>query len=92
MKTALEYYCLERFTSIAFVTTLALWTGVESDGDYFEVDEKGEIKLKHGKKKIDLSKLTHDDLRKLGIDPNLSKQEIARQLQVCAFLVFLTIG
>ncbi|XP_041349516.1 uncharacterized protein LOC121368836 [Gigantopelta aegis] len=53
----------------------------ESDGDYFEVDEKGEIKLKHGKKKIDLSKLTHDDLRKLGIDPNLSKQEIARQLQ-----------
>ncbi|XP_046353247.1 uncharacterized protein LOC124133066 isoform X5 [Haliotis rufescens] len=53
----------------------------ESDGDYFEVDEKGQIKLKEGKKKIDLSKLTADDLRKLGIDPNLSKHEIARLLK-----------
>lgn len=52
------------------------------DGNYFEVDEKGQIKLRPGKKKIDLSKLTDDDLRKLGIDPSLSKQEIARLLKV----------
>ena len=46
------------------------------------MDEKGQIKLRPGKKKIDLSKLTDDDLRKLGIDPSLSKQEIARLLKV----------
>ncbi|RUS85817.1 hypothetical protein EGW08_006446 [Elysia chlorotica] len=51
------------------------------DGNYFEVDEKGEVKLRAGKKKIDLSKLTDDDLRRLGIDPTLSKQEIARRLK-----------
>ncbi|XP_059175867.1 uncharacterized protein LOC131955682 [Physella acuta] len=51
------------------------------DGNYFEVDEKGQIKLRQGKKKIDLSKLTDDDLRRLGIDPTLSKQEIARLLK-----------
>ncbi|KAH9510115.1 hypothetical protein Btru_043506 [Bulinus truncatus] len=51
------------------------------DGNYFEVDEKGQIKLRPGRKKIDLSKLTDDDLRRLGIDPNLSKQEIARLLK-----------
>ena len=52
------------------------------DGQYFEVDEKGQLRLKQGKKKIDLSKLTDDDLRRLGIDPSLSKQEIARLLKV----------
>ncbi|KAK7484146.1 hypothetical protein BaRGS_00024635 [Batillaria attramentaria] len=51
------------------------------DGQYFEVDEKGQLRLKQGKKKIDLSKLTDEDLRRLGIDPNLSKQEIARLLK-----------
>lgn len=52
------------------------------DGQYFEVDEKGQLRLKQGKKKIDLSKLTDEDLRRLGIDPSLSKQEIARLLKV----------
>ncbi|XP_055882530.1 uncharacterized protein LOC106061672 isoform X1 [Biomphalaria glabrata] len=51
------------------------------DGNYFEVDEKGQIRLRPGRRKIDLSKLTDDDLRKLGIDPTLSKQEIARLLK-----------
>jgi len=37
--------------------------------------------LRDGKKKIDLSKLTDDDLRKLGIDPTLDKKEIARLLK-----------
>lgn len=54
------------------------------DGQYFEVDEKGQLRLKQGKKKIDLSKLTDEDLRRLGIDPSLSKQEIARLLKVGA--------
>lgn len=52
------------------------------DGQYFEVDEKGQLRLKAGRKKIDLSKLTDEDLRRLGIDPNLSKEEIARLLKV----------
>ncbi|GFS03619.1 hypothetical protein ElyMa_001154700 [Elysia marginata] len=51
------------------------------DGNYFEVDEKGQVKLRVGKKKIDLSKLTDEDLIRLGIDPTLSKQEIARRLK-----------
>ncbi|XP_070192116.1 uncharacterized protein [Littorina saxatilis] len=51
------------------------------DGQYFEVDEKGQVRLKQGKKKIDLSKLTDEDLIRLGIDPSLSKQEIARLLK-----------
>lgn len=37
--------------------------------------------MKAGKKKIDTSKLSKDDLRALGIDPNMSKQEIARALK-----------
>ncbi|ESP04566.1 hypothetical protein LOTGIDRAFT_237314 [Lottia gigantea] len=53
----------------------------KSDGDYFEVDEKGMIKLKAGRKKIDINRLTADALIKLGIDPNASKQEIARKLK-----------
>ncbi|GFO14405.1 hypothetical protein PoB_004091000 [Plakobranchus ocellatus] len=39
------------------------------------------VKLRQGKKKIDLSKLTDEDLIRLGIDPNLSKQDIARLLR-----------
>ena len=41
-----------------------------------------QVKLRAGKKKIDLSKLTDEDLRRLGIDPTLSKQDIARCLKV----------
>lgn len=41
-----------------------------------------QITLRPGKKKIDLSKLTDEDLRKLGIDPTLSKKEIAKLLKV----------
>ena len=60
-----------------------LWFAVESDGDYFEVMPDGTIRLKAGKKKIDINKLTDDDLRRLGIDPrNMTKEEIARRLKV----------
>ncbi|KAI0222505.1 hypothetical protein LSAT2_026249 [Lamellibrachia satsuma] len=55
---------------------------VESDGDYFEVMPDGTVRLKAGKKKIDINKLTDDDLRRLGIDPrNMTKEEIARKLK-----------
>lgn len=57
----------------------------ESDGDYFEVGADGQIKLKSGKRKIDISKLTDEDLRKLGIDPTLSKKEITRLLKVYSY-------
>lgn len=53
----------------------------DSDEEQFEVGPDGKIRLKKGKKKIDIDKLTADDLRKLGIDPNLSKEEIAKKLQ-----------
>ena len=56
--------------------------GNESDGDYFETTCDGKVKLKKGKKKIDVNKLTKDDLEQLGIDPNASKEEIARALKV----------
>lgn len=46
----------------------------------FEVGEDGKIRLRG--KKIDLSKITADDLRALGIDPNLSEKEIAKKLKV----------
>lgn len=54
--------------------------GVDDDAA-FEVGADGKIRLRDGKKKIDLSKLTDDDLRKLGIDPTLDKKEIARLLK-----------
>ena len=54
----------------------------DSDEEPFEVGADGKIRLRAGKKKIDLSKLTDDDLRKLGIDPSLSKKEIAKLLKV----------
>ena len=53
------------------------------DGDYFETGADGKVTLKGGKKKIDLSKLTDKDLRKMGIDPSkMTKEEIARELKV----------
>ena len=56
----------------------------DSDGDYFEYGPDGTVRLKKGKRKIDLSKLSHDDLRKLGIDPNnMTKEQIAKILKVC---------
>ena len=59
--------------------------GEEFDaGDYFEVGEDGQMKLKDGQTKIDLSKLTEEDLLKLGIDPStMTKEEISRKLRVC---------
>lgn len=54
----------------------------DSDDEPFEVGADGKIRLRDGKKKIDLSKITDEDLRKLGIDPTLSKKEIARLLKV----------
>ena len=48
----------------------------------FEVGADGKIRPKG--KKIDLSKITADELRALGIDPNLSQKEIAKKLKVCA--------
>ena len=53
----------------------------DSDDEQFEVGADGKIRLKPGKKKIDLSKLTDDDLRRMGIDPTLSKAEIARRIK-----------
>ena len=49
-----------------------------------EVGADGKLRLK--KKKIDLKDFDDDTLRKLGIDPNLSKQEITRRLKVSHFL------
>ena len=57
----------------------------EDDGDYFEIGSDGEVRLKKGKKKIDISKLNEEQLRQLGIDPKtMSKEEIARILKVFA--------
>ncbi|XP_060590079.1 uncharacterized protein LOC132745239 isoform X2 [Ruditapes philippinarum] len=55
--------------------------GGDDEDAQFEVGADGKIRLRDGKKKIDLSKLTDDDLRKLGIDPTLDKKEIARLLK-----------
>lgn len=56
------------------------------DGDYFEVSADGKVKLKGGKSKIDLSKLTNEDLKKMGIDPSkMTKEEISRALRVSEF-------
>lgn len=58
------------------------WFLDDSDEEQFEVGADGKIRLKGGKKKINLDKLTDEDLRRLGIDPTLSKAEIARKLKV----------
>ena len=52
-----------------------------ADDDLLEIDEAGKIRLKAGKK-IDLSKLSDSMLRKLGIDPRLSKKAKAKLLKV----------
>jgi hypothetical protein len=63
-----------------------------SDGDYFEIDPvTGEIRLKAGKAKIDIKKLTDADLRRLGIDPTLPKSEIKRLLMVRSFVCHNTL-
>jgi len=41
----------------------------------------GKLKLRAGKTKIDINKLSKEDLKALGIDPNMSKQDIARALK-----------
>ena len=53
------------------------------DGNYFEVTSDGKVKLKGDNKQIDLSKLSKDDLKKMGIDPDsMTKEEISRKLKV----------
>ena len=43
----------------------------------------GKLKLRDDGKKIDLSKLSKDDLKKMGIDPDtMTKEEISRKLKV----------
>ena len=65
-----------------FVLVLALYLLTEEDdGNYFEKGPDGKLRLRAGKTKIDIDKLTADDLRALGIDPNMSKQDIARALK-----------
>ncbi|KAF6022964.1 hypothetical protein EB796_018720 [Bugula neritina] len=51
------------------------------DGNYFEKGADGKLKLRAGKTKIDINKLSKEDLKALGIDPNMSKQDIARALK-----------
>ena len=51
------------------------------DDAIIEVDESGKLRLKRGKK-LDLSKISDDMLRKLGIDPNLTAKEKAKLLKV----------
>ncbi|XP_050412886.2 trichohyalin [Patella vulgata] len=46
----------------------------------FEVDENGNVLLKPGEK-IDINKMTDEDLIKLGIDPSLPKSEILKKLR-----------
>ena len=53
---------------------------VLDEGPYFEVDKHGNVVLT--KKKIDLSKITAEELKALGIDPTLSAKEIAKKLKV----------
>lgn len=66
------------YTETCFVCDL----GYSSDEEQFEVGADGKIRLKPGKKKINLDKLTDEELRRLGIDPSLSKKEIAKILKV----------
>ena len=56
--------------------------------DLLEIDEAGKVWLKTGKK-IDLSKLSDSMLRKLGIDPRLSKKAKAKLLKVRSSLFCL---
>ncbi|GFS03630.1 dormancy/auxin associated domain-containing protein [Elysia marginata] len=53
--------------------------GTEED-DNIEIGEDGKLRLKKGKK-IDLSKLSDDMLKKLGIDPNMTAKEKAKMLK-----------
>ena len=63
----------------------------DSDGDYFEIDPDGNIRLKAGKKKIDISKLSEEQLRQLGIDlKTMSKEEIARILKVGLMFILVS--
>lgn len=48
----------------------------------FEIGADGKITLRNNTKKIDLSKITREELIALGIDPNLSEKEIAKRLKV----------
>ena len=53
------------------------------DGNYFEMTSDGKVKLRGENKQIDLSKLSKEDLKKMGIDPDMmTKEEISRKLKV----------
>ena len=53
------------------------------DGDYFQFNKDGTVKLRGGKAKLDLSKMSKDDLRKLGIDTKyMTKEQISKKLKV----------
>ena len=62
---------------------IAVLSDPDSDGNYFETLPDGTVVLRKGKKKIDISKLSEADLKKLGIDPKtMTKEQIARILKV----------
>ena len=53
------------------------------DGSYFQIGPDGKAKLKGSTEKIDMSKLSREDLKKMGIDPyNMTQEQIARKLKV----------
>ncbi|GFO14407.1 hypothetical protein PoB_004091200 [Plakobranchus ocellatus] len=54
--------------------------GTAEEDDNIEIGEDGKLRLKKGKK-IDLSKLSNDMLKKLGIDPNMTAKEKAKMLK-----------
>ena len=65
-----------------FVTCVELFVGLHSFHCFLYLKLHGEIIfLTIAEQKIDIDKLTADDLRALGIDPNMSKQDIARALK-----------
>ena len=53
------------------------------NGDYFEMGPDGKLRLKAGRKRIDITKLSAEELAALGIDlKTMTKEEIARILKV----------
>lgn len=62
------------------------------DGDYFKMGADGKVTLRKGTKKIDLSKMTNEDLAKLGIDAKyMTKDQIAKKLKVCDFTLMIVV-
>ena len=60
--------------------------GLDTDQDFTDDDlvvlgDGGKLRLRRGKK-VDLSRLSEEMMRKLGIDPSLTSKEKARLLRV----------